>query len=155
MTNIRRVLITFPFPSFLFKPAKSYIFILLSVWSMWNTWTYIERRLTCWAVWAKLLVIEEWVYCSIWAFPYILKNDEVIFLGKDSNQVSRRVMYVRAGIEVDQKLASLRFVEWGCLNRYKHLSVSITCDCDSSVILDFHLELLDNTAEISHRVQWI
>ena len=79
----------------------------------------------------------------------------MIFLGKDSNQVSRRVMYVRAGIEVDQKLASLRFVEWGCLNRYKHLSVSITCDCDSSVILDFHLEVLDNTAEISHRVQWI
>lgn len=78
----------------------------------------------------------------------------MIFLGKDSNQVSRRVMYVRAGIEVDQKLASLRFVEWGCL-RYKHLSVSITCDCDSSVILDFHLELLDNTAEISHRVQSI
>jgi len=61
-------------------------------------------------------------------------------------------MYVRAGIEVDKKLASLRFVERACL-RYKHLSVSITCDCDSSVSLDFHLELLDNTTEISHQVQ--
>lgn len=78
----------------------------------------------------------------------------MIFLGKDSNQVSRRVMYVRAGIEVDQKVASLRFVEWRCL-RYKHLSVSIACDCDSSVILDFHRELLDNTAKISHRIQAI